>query len=173
MFKIKLSKHKISDILTRLETENDENATYIISDDVSLLEKGKVNIVFDDNNLVDVKRLVSSLNKEKQSVLNLLTDKGNLRIYYNDIYYIQTYGNDVFLYTKNDNYLLKMTLYQLEELLSKYNFIRIGKATIVNIDKIVEIQTAFNAKLQLVLENKTKLEVMRSYVKDFKEYLKV
>jgi DNA-binding LytR/AlgR family response regulator len=173
MFKLKLNKHQYNDLQTKLEIENDENGSYVIVDDVSLMEKGKVNIYFEDNCLSDTKRLVSSLSNEKDSLLNFTTDKGNLRIYYNDVYYIQTYGNDVFLYSKNNQYLIKMTLYQLEEELKKFNFYRIGKATIVNINKIVEIQTAFNAKLLLILENKAKLEVMRSYVKGFKDYLKV
>ena len=101
------------------------------------------------------------------------TDKGTLRIFLQDIYYFQTYGNDLFLHTKNDKYEIKTTLYQLEELLKDRNFVRIGKATIVNIAKVTEIRTSFNAKLLLVLANKEQLEVMRSYVKSFKEFLKL
>lgn len=172
MFRLKLIHYSLQEVEEYLEITNDENGDYLIIDDESLIEKEKVNILFQKDHLVDVKLIVSSLQLKVNTLLDFPLSNGTVRLLVSDIYYIQTYGVDVYLYTHREKYLVKLTLYQLEELLLPYHFARIGKATIVNVGKIVEIQTGFNAKLHLVLENKTTLEVMRSYVKSFKQYLK-
>jgi len=64
--------------------------------------------------------------------------------------------------------LIKQPLYQLEEMLKPYHFLRIGKSYLVNMTKIRYIRTSFNAKLDLELICGTHLEVSRSFVKDFK-----
>jgi DNA-binding LytR/AlgR family response regulator len=172
MIKLKISKldtkEKIDFVI-----QSEENASYVICDDISLFEKDKVNILINKENIPEIKKLVNALKKDDSRIIVFNTDKGLLRIFIQDIYYFQTYGTDLFLYTRGNNYLIKSTLYQLENLLKNDNFVRIGKATIVNVAKISEIRTAFNAKLLLVLDNKQQLEVMRSYVKSFKNFLKL
>ncbi|MFH1693452.1 MAG: LytTR family DNA-binding domain-containing protein [Bacillota bacterium] len=69
------------------------------------------------------------------------------------------------------NQIIRQPLYQLEEILKPYHFVRIGKSFIVNISKIRYIRTAFNAKLDIELTTGTHLEVSRSFVKDFKNAL--
>ncbi|NCC55668.1 MAG: LytTR family transcriptional regulator, partial [Erysipelotrichia bacterium] len=47
-----------------------------------------------------------------------------------------------------------------------------SKSLIVNITKISAVKSAFNGKLTITLSDKKELEVNRSYVKAFKNYLK-
>ena len=69
------------------------------------------------------------------------------------------------------HYMIKQPLYQLEEILKPYYFVRIGKSFIVSVSKIKYIKTTINAKLDLELINGVHLEVSRSFVKKFKNAL--
>ena len=60
---------------------------------------------------------------------------------------------------------------QLEEDLFQAGFFRISKSVIVNVARIEAIASGFNGKLTLIMDNKKKIEVNRSYTKSFKEYL--
>lgn len=173
MFKLKLKNINLKKSFPNLKIENDDNASYVLCDDHLACEDDKINILINKNTLPLVENLINILKDDESKYIIFNTDKGVLRIKYQDIYYFQTYGTDLFLHTSSDQFLIKDTLYQLEEKLRDFNFVRTGKATLVNVGKIMEIRTAFNAKLLLILDNKEKLEVMRSYVKSFKNFLKI
>ena len=75
------------------------------------------------------------------------------------------------MHTIHESQRIRQPLYQLEEMLKPYNFVRIGKSFIVNMNKIRYIRTGFNAKLDLELTDGTHLEVSRSFVNAFKSAL--
>ncbi len=66
-----------------------------------------------------------------------------------------------------------MKLYEIEEILSSKNFIRVSKYCLVNLGKIDYIKTALNSKLDLQMKNGDHVEVNRSYLKEFKKALKI
>lgn len=86
-----------------------------------------------------------------------------------EIYFIEAIGREVFAYTKEEGFQLKQKLYELEPL---EGFIRINKSTIVNVLQVTSLLSLLNGKLLLTLKDDQELEVSRSYVKDFKTYLK-
>ena len=85
-----------------------------------------------------------------------------------DIVYFEAFNNDTFCSTMNEKYAIKEKLYQLEEMLSFKDFIRINKSMLVNIHMISEIIPWIGSKFILEMKNGIKLDVNRSYYNNFK-----
>ena len=79
----------------------------------------------------------------------------------------------VFGLLHNTRLIIRMKLYEIEELLAHKDFIRVSKFCLVNIGKIDYIKPALNSKLDLLMSNGDHLEVNRAYLRDFKEALKI
>ena len=61
----------------------------------------------------------------------------------------------------------------LEQILTERNFVRVSKSFLVNIAHIDLIKPMLNSKLKLIMSNKDVVEVNRTYVKSFKERMKL
>ncbi|HCZ24419.1 MAG TPA: hypothetical protein DHV05_06180, partial [Acholeplasmataceae bacterium] len=80
------------------------------------------------------------------------TPDGYIQVQAKQIMYLEAFGDDIYMnLDQGASELIRQPLYQLEEMLKPYHFIRIGKSFIVNITKIRYIRTSFNAKLDLEL----------------------
>jgi len=90
-----------------------------------------------------------------------------------DIYYIESFGDDIVVNTKDTKLRTSVRLYQIEEQLANKDFVRISKSLIVNLAKIRYIQPSINAKLKLELLNGQTLEVNRTYIKPFKQSMQL
>ena len=88
-----------------------------------------------------------------------------------DIYYIEATENKTFIYLKNDYYESKLKLYEIEELVNKYQFFRSSKSVILNYSKIDFVTPAFNGRFEAKLLNGEKIIISRQYVKVLKEIL--
>jgi len=77
------------------------------------------------------------------------------------------------LFTDQGNYYSKLTLKDLEKLLTKHRFFRTHKSFLVNLDKIREIVPWFNNTYVLVFENctETNIPVARHYLKNFNQVM--
>ena len=73
--------------------------------------------------------------------------------------------------TEEAEYQVKQTLAWIKKKLPEKNFIQIHRNTIINIDKIKEIQPWFNHTALVVTFNDLKLPVGRSYLKEFNQLL--
>jgi DNA-binding LytR/AlgR family response regulator len=79
------------------------------------------------------------------------------------ILYIDTVDKKTFLYTKSAVYETNLRLYKLEENLSKNDFFRAGKSSIINFNKIKSLKTDIDSRIIVVMENNEKLIVSRQY----------
>ena len=68
-----------------------------------------------------------------------------------------------FLYTQDGVFETPLRLYELEERLAPWDFVRVSKAMIVNFGKTQSISPDFAGRLQLTLENGEKVGVSRKY----------
>lgn len=147
-------KEQLKDMKT---SENEENHEISISVDPS-----------DKDQALDVLALAQYL----QSRISLETQQGWTMIYAKSITYIESFGEDIFVHLdKKEIVQVKHPLYELENMLTKFHVVRIGKSFLVNLMKIKTIETTLNAKLELTLHDGSTLEVSRSYVKRFKDAL--
>lgn len=167
MFKIIWNKEEVDDIKLKLAKDFD----LVLTDDPNEVPKGKVGIILDEDNIEKIRPILELMALERSQVL-FQTSNGYVQLQVKDISYLEAYGDDIYLHgAEMTNQVIKQPLYQLEEILKPYHFVRIGKSFIVNISKIRYIRSGFNAKLDIELITGTHLEVSRSFVKDFKNAL--
>jgi DNA-binding LytR/AlgR family response regulator len=89
--------------------------------------------------------------------------------------FIRFYAQEqkVYAQTKTQTYMLHTRLYELEEELSKQDFVRISNSEIVNIRKIKSIDTSITGTIRMFLEGDIETYVSRRNVKKIKKALKI
>lgn len=87
-----------------------------------------------------------------------------------DMYMIRVENNKTVIYCKEQKYISKKRLFELEKIL-RGNFIKISKTTLVNLDYIVSAESTFGGMMCLGLKNGCKDYVSRKYLPDLKKYL--
>lgn len=169
--KVKYDKHKI--IKERLKLTETSNYSYVITDDKNLVEEDKLNIVFNHSDISKVKDMLDLIVQGESVYITGYNQYGQKRVECRDIQYIKSEQDDVYAILQNIKLIVKMKLYELEELLAKKQFIRVSKYCLVNIGKINYIRALLNSKLELQMNNGDLCEVNRNYLKKFKEALKL
>jgi two-component system, LytTR family, response regulator len=110
--------------------------------------------------------LVGSFQKEKSGFLiefEIKHQGKNLRIAVEKIYYIESYGNYLKLFTENEFYLYRETMNTVEEELDPSEFIRVHRSFIVNkecIEKLIYLNTN---EYQIFLKNGNTITSSRGY----------
>ena len=87
------------------------------------------------------------------------------------IYYIEVVDNKTFLYCKDKIYESKQKLYELEEILTNGDFLRVSKSVILNLSKIKILSPALNGRFEAALKNGEHVIISRQYVNDLKKKL--
>jgi len=88
------------------------------------------------------------------------------------VLYVDTVDKKTFLYTNNDVYEAPQRLYELEAHLSKNDFFRASKSSIINFNKIKSLQTdPLAGRINVVLENGERLVVSKQYAAFIKNKL--
>lgn len=175
-----------SDQLKKLLTDTLEHRGFSLSETAlfSIIEKGYnvpaagLTLLFDYQSLPDLCSFLDLLTKKPDTAKNIILGRRQDSevfeiLAYETILYFEGSGNYVYAYTANDKFRIKNKLYELEETLYEQGFIRINKSSLVNILHISEIIPWFNAKLLLKLKNSLELEVSRSYVRPFRDFLEM
>ena len=91
--------------------------------------------------------------------------KGDGRVVFvkvNDIDWVEAADNYVSLHVGKDLHLLRETMTAIESRLPK-TFLRISRSTIVNVERIKELQPLFHGEYSVILRDGTKLTLSRSY----------
>ena len=143
----------------------------VFTDDPNEVPIGKVGIILDEENISQVQPILELMAFERSQIF-FQTVNGYVQLQVRDITYLEAFGDDIYMHGIDmTSQVVRQPLYQLEEILKPYHFIRISKSFIVNISKIRYIRSGFNAKLDIELITGDHLEVSRSFVKDFKNAL--
>lgn len=89
------------------------------------------------------------------------------------ILYIEALERNTFVYTKSATYQSDMKLYELEEVLSNQDFIRVSKQMIVNLRKVKSLKADVNRKIRVTLQNDEQIIVSRMYADELRKRLGV
>jgi len=170
MFKLKPENERLFDSLKLVDTSEYK---YVLTTEKEMIEDDKINIVFSEGQLHDVNKMLDLLVHGEDVYLTGHNERGTKRVEIRSVYYVETFGDDVYLVLRNGRLLTRSKLYQLEDMLKEKDFIRISKSHLVNIGKIKYIKPAINSKIELILNNDESVEVKRTYLKDFKDTLKI
>ncbi len=80
-----------------------------------------------------------------------------------EVDWIEAASNYVRLHVGQEIHLMRETLSGLAERLGNGRFLRIHRTTIINVDRIREIQPWFSGEYMVILKDGTKLKVSRGY----------
>lgn len=88
-----------------------------------------------------------------------------------DIDWIEAQDNYVKLHVGREAHLVRDTLANFESRLDAKRFIRIARSTIVNIDRVREMQPMFHGEYVVILHDGSKLTMSRGYRETLQQYL--
>ena len=80
-----------------------------------------------------------------------------------EVDWIESNGNYVLLHTGSGKYIIRETMKHIELRLDPQRFIRIHRSTIVNIDRIKELQIHFNEEHLVILKDGSELVLSRRF----------
>ncbi|MFV0381109.1 MAG: LytTR family DNA-binding domain-containing protein [Breznakia sp.] len=130
-------------------------------------------VVITTNNITEeISELIKILDN-KRGFLVGYKEKTMRMLNYENIIHFYTYDRKVLAATKNDAYEVKQRLYDLEEALEKYCFVRISNTEIINLKQVVEFSLEFNGFVSVLLKNNIKTYVSRRNVKKIKKILQI
>lgn len=81
----------------------------------------------------------------------------------NDVSWIEAADNDVIVHTRTAQHTVRSTLTRLAARLDPERFVRVHRSTIVNVERVREVQQYFQGELVLLLEDSTRLTIGRTY----------
>lgn len=90
-----------------------------------------------------------------------------------DVLYFESVDNHTFLYTEVDVMEVKQKLYELEDILSDKDFIRVSKSQIVNINKVRSLRPELNRTILATMCNGEQLYISRRYVRAIRNILSI
>lgn len=85
------------------------------------------------------------------------------------ILYFEADGEQVFAYTDEEIYQIKLRLYQIESISKTAEIIRVSKSHLINLNKIQSIRPALNSRLYVMMPNGEEILVSRKYAHVLKE----
>lgn len=90
-----------------------------------------------------------------------------------DVFYFESVDNRTFLYTKDEVMEVKQRLYELENILSGKDFIRISKSQIININRVMSLRPEINRTILATMCNGEQLFISRKYVPAIRSLLSI
>lgn len=118
---------------------------------------------------IDINKL--KINSDKISVVK---DNKIYVIDIEDIYFIESNGKGIKIYTKDEEYTSKIKISEIEKRLLRKCFYKCHRCYIVNLEKINEIEPWFNSTYVLRFKYLDKeVPVSRNNIKEFRELLAI
>jgi DNA-binding LytR/AlgR family response regulator len=96
-------------------------------------------------------------------------DDKTYQIRLDEVFYIETVDERLFIYCEDDVYENRMRLYEAEQLCRGADFFKASKSMLINIKKIENMKPSLSGRFEITMINKEKLIVSRKYVADLKE----
>ena len=137
-----------------------------------------------DDNCIEPKVIIitDKVTDEINDILNMLSSKTPEVItgFYNDLAeilspddIIRIYAEDgkIFASVNSKEYILRQRLYELEEQLNKYSFVRISNSEIINLKKVRNFDLSLSGTICVTLSDGTATYVSRRYVSKIKKIL--
>lgn len=88
-----------------------------------------------------------------------------------DLLKIYSSNSKVFAVSNSGEYTLRLRLYEIEERLDPYQFVRISNSEIINLKKVKNFDLSFTGTICVTLTNNTTTYVSRRYVSKIKKIL--
>ncbi len=119
----------------------------------------------------DVQEIITFV-KSRQGQFSAEKEGRSIEVPMIDVFYAESVDNHVFIYTANENYELRLKLYELEEMLKGRSFLRIQKSMLLNLMKVKSIKPALGGRYSALLKNGEEVIISRKYVPELKAVLR-
>ena len=86
-----------------------------------------------------------------------------------EIFYVESVDFKTFVCAEAVVYQSKLKLYEVEEVLSESDFLKVSRQVILNVSKIRSVASAGGGRIEVMLTNGEKLIVSRQYAPNLKE----
>lgn len=117
-----------------------------------------------------VTRIVQKIRSEQKTLIG--SENGReYKMLMPEIFYIESVDKRTFIYTKDMVFRSEKRLYQLEEELKEFDFVKVSRSCLVNVNELVRIKALANSRLEAELSNGEKLIVSRTYIPEIKRKL--
>lgn len=173
MFKLKVSETEHKAIKERLGLVETLVYDYVLTDSKEQCEDDKINIVFNHAEIPKVLKMLDIIVKGEDKHITGFNEFGQKTVESRNFYYFIVEGDEVYGVLSKTRLIIKLKLYEIEDLLTEKDFIRVSKYCLVNVGKIEYIRPAMNSKLDLLMKNGEHVEVNRGYYKSFKKALEI
>lgn len=110
--------------------------------------------------------------KMQEGTIEGIKDDCLYRISIPEIYYAESVDEKTFLNLKDSFYESRKKLYEVEDILHSYHFVRISKSVVVNLMKVQSIKPALNGRFLCCMNNEEEIIISRKYVPEIKKILR-
>jgi len=127
-----------------------------------------------DKVTIEVKQMTSKILR----AIEILNQSDDLTVYLgnkvfllptSNVLYIETVDSKTYVYTKDEVYLNRLKLSEIEKLLDKGDFFRVSKQMLINLQKVENISPAGEGRFKAELFNGEAIVVSRQFVPKLKE----
>lgn len=120
----------------------------------------------------DVEKILATL----RMMNHQLTARKDAEIYLLDIaevIYIESLDRKCFIYTADEVYESDFRLYELEQKLEEYGFVRVSKSFLIHLQKVHSLKADINRKIRITMSNGEQIMASRQYADKLKKRLGV
>lgn len=125
MFKLKAPKPQRARIREKLKITDSKKYEYVLTTQKDLVEPDKINIVFSEEDLPKIAKLLDAIVKGEDVYINGFNQQGQKHIESRRIQYFTIEEDEVMAVVNSIKFMVKLKLYELEELLKDKYFIRV------------------------------------------------
>lgn len=90
-----------------------------------------------------------------------------------DVIYIESVDRKCFIYTSDEIYESDFRLYELEQQLEEYGFVRVSKSFLIHLQKIHSLKADINRRIRITMSNGEQIMASRQYANELKKRLGV
>lgn len=136
--------------------------------------RGQLRYRGEDGDRRRFRELIDHVERRRSGIDRLLvkTDGRAFFVEYDSIDWVEAQGNYVLLHTSAGDHLVRDTMTNMAEELEPKGFARIHRSSIVNLDRVREIQPWFKGDHLVILEDGTELSLTRKYRRTLEERLR-
>lgn len=167
---------KLKQELSKYQIEIKQDSDLVLVEQGYDIPSGKICIVFDAIDYMDVIKLLVSGVREDMHFTNTLIGLSENKFAVmepRDILYLEAGPEGIMAYTKSNRYSIKETLQYYENIWAAKGFIRVNKSQLVNLLHVKEIIPWFNSRYVLRMDNNAELEVSKMFSKKLRNTLKI
>ena len=143
----------------------------MININIHIIEDEKdetIDIFCHEDNKERMQEIAQELTEGSHRITCKKNDK-TYRIRLDEVFYIETVDEHLFIYCEDDVYENRMRLYEAEQLCRDTLFFKASKSMLINIRKIENMKPSLSGRFEITMINGERLLVSRKYVSDLKK----